>query len=229
MTALFVTGIDTEIGKTMACGVLAKTLLQQGFSLYTQKLVETGCEGEVSNDLQMHEKIVGHAFNDMGEDLHCPYRFTTPVSPHLAAEIDGRSINVEYLSNQMKILKAARNHLLIEGAGGLCVPLNINYMLVDFVIEHQLPIVLVTSARLGSINHTMLTLELCAQKNVDVRAIIYNYYPEVSVGMVESTRHVLKEYINQNFGDTLWLDLMKAQEVFQLNTKQIEQLLTELV
>ena len=99
--------------------------------------------------------------------------------------------------------------------------------MIDFIFEYQLPIVLVTSARLGSINHTILSLELCRQKTIDVRAIIYNYYPKVSMGMLESTRQVLKKYMSQYFSNTLWLDLMKAQDVFRLGSKEIDLLLQE--
>lgn len=225
MSTLFITGIDTDIGKTFACGVLAKTLLLKGFSLYSQKLVETGCEKGISNDLRQHEKIVGSSFNDQADELHCPYRFKTPASPHLAAELDGETIDQKYLAKQMNALAKKTDHLLIEGAGGLFVPLNAQYMLIDFIVEHQLPIVLVTSPRLGSINHTLLNLELCLQKGIDVRAIIYNHYPTVPDWMLKNTHQTLREYLNRNFSRTIWLNLVTSQDVFDLSNEEIELLL----
>jgi len=225
MTTLFITGIDTDVGKSVACGLLAKTLLEHGISLYTQKLIETGCLQGVSNDLLVHEKIVGKRFNDQSADLHCPYRFGTPVSPHLAAERDGQEIDEAYLKEQMLELSKMADHLLVEGAGGLYVPLNAKKMLVDFVVDNSLPIILVTSARLGSINHTLLTLQECRSKSIDVRAVIYNYYPAVPDWMLESTRQTLKGYLKNNFSKALWLDLMSSKDVFYFSEKQMEYLL----
>jgi len=95
---------------------------------------------------------------------HSPYTFLLPASPHLSGAI--------------KSLESQCDHLLVEGAGGLCVPFNKQDMLVDLVVAQNLPVVLVTSAKLGSINHTILSLELCRQRNIDVRALVYNHFPK---------------------------------------------------
>ncbi len=225
MTTLFISGIDTDIGKTYACGALAKTLFTMNFSLYTQKLVETGCDSGVSNDLLMHEKIVGKRFNLAKADLHCPYRFLTPASPHLSAQIDGKIIDTTYLGQQMKNLSKQCEHLLVEGAGGLCVPLNDEEMIVDYIVDHRLPVILVTSARLGSINHTLLSLELCRKKNIDVRAIIYNHYPNVTFEMLENTRQTIKKYMRKFFSETLWLELSEGSDLIPLDKNEATLLL----
>lgn len=225
MTTLFITGIDTDIGKTVACGVMAKTMLHRGYSVYTQKIVETGCENGVSNDLLEHEKIVGKPFNHEEIALHCPYCFTTAVSPHLSAQRDGKKIDENYLAQQMRRLSSKTDHLLVEGAGGLCVPLNEKVMIVDFIQEQGLPIVLVTSPRLGSINHTLLTLSLCESKDIDVRAIIYNHYPNVRNWMREDTCTVLKAELKRRFSKALWLDLNNSSEVFHFTQDEMNTLL----
>lgn len=225
MTILFVTGIDTEVGKTVACGVLAKTLLNSGLSVYTQKLVETGCKDGISHDLLEHQRIVGRQFNDKAPELHSPYRFKTPVSPHLAAEMDGQAIDIHYLSKQMSDLSTQCQHLLVEGAGGLYVPLIHECTILDFIIDHGLPIILVTSPRLGSINHTLLSLAVCLEKKIDVRAIIYNHYPQVDSWMVDSTRSVIQNYIKQNFNQTIWLELLSDSEQFEISFNDAEKLL----
>ncbi len=225
MTTLFISGIDTDIGKTYACGALAKSLLAMGFSLYTQKLVETGCDSDVSNDLLKHEEIVGKKFNIAEKDLHCPYRFLTPVSPHLAAKIDERKIDTAYLRHQMQSLASQCDHLLVEGAGGLCVPLTDDEMLIDYIVDNQLSIILVTSARLGSINHTLLSLELCRVKSIDVRAIIYNHYPNVTFEMLENTRQTLQKYLREFFSETLWLELSEGSDCISLDENEAALLL----
>ena len=225
MTTLFVTGIDTDIGKTVACGVLARTMLENGLSVYTQKLVETGCVDDVSKDLLMHEKIVGKAFNFSTPEQHCPYRFTTPASPHLAAERDNSWVDPDFLKLQMSLLAEQCDHLLVEGAGGLCVPLNQEKMIVDFIDEHKLPVVLVTSARLGSINHTLLSLSLCLTKGIDVRAIIYNHYPDDSDWLVLDTKAVLQDKLKHSFPKMLWLDLFNKNQNFIITESQWKQLM----
>ena len=225
MTTLFVTGIDTDIGKTVACGVLARTMLASGLSIYTQKLVETGCIDGESNDLLRHEKIVGQPFNFSTPELHCPYRFTTPASPHLAAERDGKVVDAAFLSQQMSILADECDHLLVEGAGGLCVPLSRDKMIVDFIVEHELPLVLVTSPRLGSINHTLLSLSICLANGIDVRAIIYNHYPISEDWLVNDTKAVLQEKLNRSYPGVVWFDLKNIEQNFIVNNLQWAQLL----
>lgn len=227
MTILFITGIDTDIGKTVVCGALAKTMLDMGLSVYTQKLVETGCVDDISNDLLEHERIVGKSFNHAESELHCPYRFTTPASPHLAAERDGRKIDTVHLSKQMTKLASQTNHLLVEGAGGLCVPLNQDKLIVDFIVEQGLPVVLVTSPRLGSINHTLLSLELCKSKNIDVRAIIYNHYLNIPNWMVKDTRVMLSESLKKSFPVALFLDLGYKTDSLSITVKQMRLLLAD--
>ncbi len=225
MTTLFISGIDTDIGKTYACGALAKRLLDLQFVLYTQKLVETGCAEGVSNDLLMHEKIVGKSFNKASLDEHCPYRFTLPASPHLAAEKDQQAIDIQYLKKQMESLASQVDHLLVEGAGGLCVPLTNKAMIVDFIQDNKLPVVLVTSGRLGSINHTVLSLALCRSKNIDVRAIIYNHYPNVPAWMFENTREILKQRLKASFSKAIWLELAENSDVIHMSVDEAEILL----
>ena len=225
MTTLFVTGIDTDIGKTVACGVLAKTMLARGLSVYTQKLVETGCIDGESNDLFAHEQIVGKSFNFSTPELHCPYRFITPASPHLAAERDNRRVDSDFLAQQMTLLAQQCDHLLVEGAGGLCVPLNQEKMIIDFIDEQKLPVVLVTSPRLGSINHTLLSLSLCLTKSIDVRAIIYNHYPDVDDWLVKDTKAVLQEKLKRSYPKILWLDLHNKKQNFVIEASQWAKLL----
>jgi len=171
MTTLFITGIDTNIGKSIACGALAKCLLEQNYNVFTQKWIETGCD-TISEDLQVHQAVAKKKFNNSNIEKHSPYRFSFPASPHLSAQLEGKKIDDRYLISQTKKLSNECDHLLIEGAGGLCVPISNEVLLIDLIEELKTPIVLVTSGRLGSINHTILSLELCWQRNI----ICKNFY-----------------------------------------------------
>lgn len=209
MTTLFITGIDTDIGKSIACGALAKKLIEAGHHLFTQKLVETGCINAQSADLATHKNIVGKTFNTGEFDQHCPYTFSFAASPHLAAEREGKTIDSSYLAKQIQALENQCDHLLVEGAGGLNVPLNRQSNIIDFIADNNLPIVLVTSAKLGSINHTLLSLQACLQRDIEVRAIIYNHHGQDEVAIVADTREVLQAYIKTLEVEPIWLELEK--------------------
>lgn len=224
MTTLFITGIDTDIGKSIACGALTSTLLTQGHHVFTQKWIETGCDN-VSEDLLTHQKIAKKVFNTSQKDLHSPYRFSYPASPHLAAELEKISIDCDYLVKQTKQLEAECDHLIIEGAGGLCVPLNQSMLTVDLITQEKIPVVLVTSGRLGSINHTVLSLELCRQREIEVRALVYNHFPVQEDPIFSDTRKYLKNYLIMHNMEALWLEMPANAEHLDLSTEQINQLL----
>lgn len=226
MTTLFITGIDTDIGKSIACGALAKALIESGHHVFTQKLIETGCANVESADLATHQRIVGKTFNTGTPEQHCPYTFSYPASPHLAAQREAKTIDCDYLSRQIKTLEQQCEHLLIEGAGGLCVPLNQETQIIDFIAEDNFPIVLVTSAKLGSINHTLLSLAACQQQKIEVRAIIYNHYGQDEQAIIEDTRSVLQAHIQDQQTKPLWLELEAGEQQIAMTQETIKRLLS---
>lgn len=225
MTTLFITGIDTNVGKSIACGALAKTLIESGHHVFTQKLVETGCKNSQSADLETHINIVGTAFNTGKPEHHCPYTFSYPASPHLAAQLEGKEIDCDDLLEAMKALQKQSEHLLIEGAGGLYVPLNKDTQIIDFIDNNDLAIVLVTSAKLGSINHSLLSLAACQQRNIEVRAVIYNHFGQGEETILNDTRHMLKTYIRRMQKKPVWLELEKNRQSIVCTEDKINKLL----
>ncbi len=175
---LFISGIDTNIGKTFATGAIAKALALAGKKVITQKMVQTGCE-RISEDIETHRRIQGISFTEEDErGLTCPYIFTYPCSPHMAAERDGRSIDLDKITQATERLRERYEYVLLEGAGGLMVPNDMNSLAIDYVKERGYPLLLVTSGKLGSINHTLLCLFACDKYGIEVKAIVYNLYPK---------------------------------------------------
>ncbi|MCV2509430.1 MAG: dethiobiotin synthase, partial [Neisseriaceae bacterium] len=162
----FITGIDTNIGKTIATGLIAKKLLDSGQKVVTQKLVQTGNQ-DFSEDILMHRQLMNIPLQpvDLSKKT-MPEIFSYPSSPHLAAKIDKRPIDFEHLKFATKELKQEYDIVLIEGAGGIMVPLTENYLTLDYVKEYQYPLILVTNGKLGSINHTLLNLHLIQTENI---------------------------------------------------------------
>lgn len=209
---LFISGIDTNIGKTFATGILARALAEKGKKVITQKMIQTGCT-EVSEDIEMHRRLMGIPFTDEDRDgLTCPYIFTYPCSPHMAAERDGRSIDLGYITARTRALQDIYEYVLLEGAGGLMVPNDFGSLTIDYVKENNYPVVLVTSGKLGSINHTLLSLFACKQYGVEVKALVYNLYPQTDKLIEENTMEYLTQYLRKEFPETAFIILPEYKE-----------------
>lgn len=174
----FVSGIDTEIGKTYATGFLAKLWTEQGKKVITQKLIQTG-NADISEDIQKHREIMGQGwFQEDHDKLTMPEIFSYPASPHLATRLDNREIDFQKIENATQTLAERFEIVLLEGAGGLMVPLTTSLLTIDYVAQHQFPVILVTSGRLGSINHTLLSLEALKSRGLKLKALVYNLKDE---------------------------------------------------
>ena len=174
----FVSGIDTGIGKTVATGMIARGLLRAGRRTATVKLVQTGCRG-FSEDLLLHRKLMGIAA--LSEDLAgatFPAMFDFPASPHYAAAREGRSIDPERLASAVAAVAGNYDVTLVEGAGGLAVPLTEDLLEVDFAARENWPVILVASGRLGSLNHILLSLEALLEREMRLAGVVWNHSPD---------------------------------------------------
>ena len=190
-TTIALCGIDTGVGKSVATGLLAGFLLAQNHSVITQKPVQTGCRGKAA-DIILHRRLMGMDWNDFDEQgLTCSYCFPFPASPHLAARLAGSAIEPGVISRASESLAAAHEFLLIEGAGGLLVPLTENLLLLDYLQQCGYPLILVTSPRLGSINHTLLALEAIKSRNIRLLGLVYNLHGDNPVEIVRDSLQVL--------------------------------------
>ena len=194
---LFISGIDTSVGKTAATGAIAKALAEAGKKVITQKMIQTGCE-QVSEDIEEHRRIMGIPFTEEDrEGLTCPYVFTYPCSPHMAAAKDGRTIDLRVVTEATEQLCERYEYVLLEGAGGLMVPNDFESLTIDYIRDQGYPLVLVTSGKLGSINHTLLSLYAAQQMGILVKAIVYNQYPSIDP-LIEANS---LEYLRVKFPD----------------------------
>ncbi len=188
---LAVSGIDTGIGKSRVTGLLAKAMLQKGLEVITQKIAQTGCSG-VAEDILEHRRLMGIALQDVDrEGLTCPFLFSYPASPHLAARLEGTEIDLMKLRRATALLQERYDLVLLEGAGGLLVPLTPEHLFADYIRDEGYPLVLVTSPRLGSINHTLLSIEACLKRGILIRAVVYNRFPAFDPVMADDTREVI--------------------------------------
>jgi dethiobiotin synthetase len=194
---LAVTGIDTDIGKTIATGLLGRYLRQQGHTVITQKVVQTGCLG-VSDDIVRHRQLMGMDIQDADRSgLTCSYIFPEPCSPHLAAALAGKEIDCAVITAATARLRQGYEYVLLEGVGGLLVPLQDNLTLLDYLEETGYPLILVSSSRLGSINHTLAALELAKGRGLKVLGILYNRFQEENPTIAGDSARVFSLYLRE--------------------------------
>jgi dethiobiotin synthetase len=200
----FVSGIDTDAGKTVAVGLMARYLMKQGVRVITAKLVQTGNDG-FSEDLLKHRAMMGvGSFEEDKEGLTASQIFKFPSSPHLAAKLENRVVDVDAIRGAMRLLAARYDVVLVEGAGGVAVPLTEELLTIDLVAQEKWPMILVTSGKLGSLNHTILSLEAASNRHVPVAGIVYNF--------CASAHHVIDEDTPRQI--VKWADrLVKIPEV----------------
>lgn len=155
----FITGIGTGIGKTIVSAIL------------TQKLQSDYWKPIQSGDLDQSDSLsVQHLISNTKTIIHPEqYRLSRPLSPHLSARLDGIEINA-----QAFVVPKTNNHLIIEGAGGLMVPINEKELILDLIPVLKAKVIIVSQNYLGSINHTLLTLEVLKSRNIEVEGIIFN-------------------------------------------------------
>jgi len=204
----FISGIDTGIGKTYTTGYLAKLWNEQGKQVITQKLVQTG-NVDVSEDIQQHREIMGTGWLPEDESkLTMPEIFSYPASPHLASELDGREIDFAKINAATETLAQRYDVVLLEGAGGLMVPLTRRLLTIDFVKQQNYPVILVSSGRLGSINHTLLSLEALKMRQIPLYALAYNLNDDSQDEVIaQDTQQLLKAYLAEHFPEVLWIDV----------------------
>lgn len=199
MSVYFISGIDTDAGKSIVTGVIARTLHRQGVKVVTQKFIQTGCRG-ISEDILKHRELMGIAPLDVDRDgTTCPYVMTYPASPHLAAEIDRVSIDPDKIYQATKKLSSLYDVVLLEGAGGLYVPVTRDYMTIDYIQDKAYPLILVASSKLGSINHSLMSLELCRMRGIDLRYVVYNDFPNDSEWIKNDSITIIRQYLERYF------------------------------
>ncbi len=167
MTRIVITGSDTDIGKTTFSAALMLGLDAAGARPYYWKPIQSGITGGVDTKaIQNYTELPNERF------LPEKYIFSTTLSPHRSAEIDNTKINVDDLNNQDNIPECDGT-LIIEGAGGLMVPLTRDALQIDLYKEWQIPVVLCVRTGLGTINHTLLSIEALKKRNIPLKGLVF--------------------------------------------------------
>jgi dethiobiotin synthetase len=185
---VFVTGTSTEVGKTVVAAVIARTLAAEGKRVAVFKPAVTGLEEEGETDHALLRRASGSSQSD--EEI-APYRYDPPASPHLAAALAGEEVDPERLRRAARQAAADADAIVCEGVGGLLVPLSPTYLVRDLAADLGYPLVVVAAPGLGTINHTLLTIEAARAASLEVAAVILNPWPEEPSEIEQSNRETI--------------------------------------
>lgn len=192
--AFFITGTDTDVGKTYCTVKLMQHYIAQGYTVVGMKPIASGCQmidGIWQNDDVA--KLIAASNVNAPRALINPYSFDAPIAPHIAAEDTGVEIKLDVIQHAYEQLCELADIVIVEGAGGLLVPINASQTMADIAKALSLPVILVVLIKLGCINHTLLTFCAIKQKNLELNAWIANE----KENMIENGKIVLflKQYL----------------------------------
>lgn len=184
-TGLFITGTDTGVGKTLVSCAFIYLLRSRGVDAAGFKPVASGSSGGLWEDA---ENLRAASGNVEPLDAICPLRFHAPLAPTLAARHEQRAVELNAARRALAALRVRRSAVIVEGVGGLLVPLDERTLVLDFAAEAGFPVVIVCRAALGTMNHTLLTLRELERSNVAVAGMVMNTTRAEDAAVVAETR-----------------------------------------
>jgi dethiobiotin synthetase len=202
---VFVTGTGTEVGKTVVAAVIARTLAATGAKVAVFKPAVTGLDeqsadgpkGMATGDFSAHRPAADHellrlaAGSGQSDDEIAPYRYGPPASPHLAAAMADTEIAPARLREAARTAAAGAEALVCEGVGGLLVPLAPGYLVRDLAVDLGYPLAIAAPPGLGTINHTLLTIESARAAGLEVATVVLTPWPDRPTEVEESNRETI--------------------------------------
>lgn len=177
MNSFFVTGTDTGVGKTVVAAAIVSALRSQGADAVPMKPVQTGCDmskdGLIAPDLEFCLQINGLQPSPEEKEMMAPCRFRPACSPHLAASLDSATISIDVILACFAQLREKYDVVVVEGAGGILVPIDAERTMLDIMVALALPVVLVSRPSLGTINHTLLSIKELRRAGPTIAGVVF--------------------------------------------------------
>ena len=174
MKSLFVTGTDTDVGKTCVSASIVKNLRDMGIDVGVMKPFASGYKKNSSSLPQDVEILMKYSDSHDPTDLINPYFFEIPTSPYDASKILGQKISLQKITDAYDKLLLSHDLVIVEGIGGLMTPITRNYFVSNLISELDIDTIIVTGSKLGTVNHTMLTYEHCKQMHLKLKGFVVN-------------------------------------------------------
>lgn len=173
---IFITGTDTGVGKTIVAGALSVALRDMGCRVGVMKPIETGCKREGKRLIPSDAILLKEAAEAKDSlSIINPYRFEMPLAPAVASKLKGVRINISRILESYNILRERYEVVIVEGAGGLLVPIYKGYLFIDLIRDMGIPILVVARPGLGTINHTLLTIRCAEEYGIRIIGIVINH------------------------------------------------------
>jgi dethiobiotin synthetase len=222
LPSLFIIGTDTCVGKTFFTAGLALLLKSLGIKVGVMKPIQTGVDEAAKNTDDDDAYVLSKVNNSTSADINC-YSFSESLSPHLAAERRDTDISIEKIKHKFDEIKNDNDVVLVEGAGGILVPIKKSYSFGDLAKELDLPVVIVARATLGTINHTLLTAFAAREMGIKIAGIVVNKYPD---------KPTLAEKLNpealENLSGLPMLGILKESDVDILDKNKMLKIFSEM-
>ncbi len=219
---IFITGTDTEVGKTTVSEAISFLLKENGYTVGYYKPVETGCE-EKCNDAYSLSKITGQELTEI-----LSFSFKNPVAPLVAERIEKKRISIKKIIEDFSFLKIKYDYLIVEGAGGILVPITKEngkiYTYLDLVSLVEIPALVVSRAGLGTINHTVLTVEALKNKNIKIKGIVMNGFS----GENEISENTNPQIVEEMTNVSVIAKILKSQNPFEESVKSLKNVIWEI-
>jgi dethiobiotin synthetase len=184
---IFITGTDTGVGKTVVAAGLALALRAQGIKVGVMKPIATGCDGSEGRLISRDAAFLMEAAENEFTGWVNPVRYRHPLAPNVASVLEKREVDLDKVRQAYLELQKHYDFIIVEGIGGLLVPIMNDYFVANLIREFQLPLVVVARGGLGTINHTLLTVDAAVIRGFEIKGIIFNRVPLVNVSLAEVT------------------------------------------
>ena len=221
----FITGTDTSVGKTVVTACLLALNRQRGLDTGFMKPIETGVNQESSSEENSDAKflLTVSGNKDSIEEVS-PIRLKSTASPLQASRITGQTIDISLILENFRRLQTKHDRMLVEGIGGLLVPLTTNYSVSDLIKDMSLPLIIVSRFSLGTINHTLLTVKAAQETGVKIAGIILNHSEDRPLNEIElGQASLIQELSNVPIlGECPFIDSISAEQFDSKLQKKIE-------
>jgi len=222
---LFITGTDTGVGKTVVTAAILSWLRQQGQTVGVMKPIETGVDSECSSPANSDALFLMECggVEDALADV-CPVRLKPAASPYQAALIENRSIQPETILSAYRTLSEKHDWMLVEGVGGIRVPITQDYGVMDLMRDLGLPAVVVARYKMGTLNHTLMTLDTLKQNGIPVKGVVFNQTEPYAMDSIEQDQPRLIEELSgvKVLGEFPYTDNLSTQSFSPEKLKELE-------
>lgn len=188
---IFVTGTDTGVGKSIVAATLVTLLRRRGLRVGVMKPVTTGCRRENGELVSDDAHLLAWAAGGGVDETVAPFRYAPAVAPSVAAEANGETIRFDLIAGAYRSVARSCDFVVVEGAGGLMVPVSGGLLMADLASALRLPLLVVARPSLGTVNHTLLTCFAARQLGLEVRGVVISGYPDTPDEAQASAPHLI--------------------------------------